>query len=128
MYPATTAIWTISIGGFAENMFIADLVSDAVSIHYTGGYPLIEVAQQQLLGDLIKGFILASAVICPVMMIVLRGIGAGLLVMIPNVTPVVAVCDVMGWLGRLIDIGTALTASVALEIAVMDTLRFVTSY
>jgi hypothetical protein len=46
MWPGPTTIRTIFISDFGENMFITDRVSDAVSIHYTGGYPLVEVAQQ----------------------------------------------------------------------------------
>jgi predicted RND superfamily exporter protein len=48
--------------------------------------------------------------------------------MIPNVTPVVCVFGALGWLGIAIDIGTVLTASVALGIAVDDTLHFLTWY
>ncbi len=99
-----------------------------ISVSFTGLSPLIDRAQHQLLDDLIKSFLIACLLICPIMMIVLRSFWGGLLAMIPNVVPVVCVFGALGWLGIAIDIGTVLTASVALGIAVDDTLHFLTWY
>jgi predicted RND superfamily exporter protein len=44
--------------------------------------------------------------------------------MIPNVAPIALVFGAMGWLGISVDIGAVLTASVALGIAIDDTLHF----
>jgi predicted RND superfamily exporter protein len=101
---------------------------DGVQISYTGLSPLIDRAQQQLLDDLMGSFLLACLLICPIMMIVLRSFRGGLLAMIPNIVPVVCVFGALGWSGSPIDIGTVLTASVALGIAVDDTLHFLTWY
>jgi predicted RND superfamily exporter protein len=46
--------------------------------------------------------------------------------MIPNVFPAVLVFGTMGWLGIMVDVGAMMTASVALGIAVDDTLHFLT--
>ena len=101
---------------------------DGISVAYTGLSPLIDRAQHQLLNDLIKSFLVACLLICPIMMIVLRSFWGGLFSMLPNVVPVVCVFGSLGWLGISIDIGTVLTASVALGIAVDDTLHFLTWY
>lgn len=85
---------------------------------------VIETAHQSLLGDLSSSFAAAFALITPVMMLVTRGVLSGLLMMVPNLLPVAAVFGIMGWLGVRLDVASILTASVALGIAVDDTLHF----
>jgi predicted RND superfamily exporter protein len=99
-----------------------------IGVSYTGLSPLIDRAQQQLLDDLVKSFLIACLLICPIMMVVLRSFWGGLLAMIPNIVPAVTVFGALGWLSIPLDIGTVLTASVALGIAVDDTLHFLTWY
>jgi len=101
---------------------------ESLSVSYTGAFPVLHRAQHQLLDDLIKSFAAAFLVICPLMMILLRAFWAGLVTMIPNVAPAVMVFGGMGWLRIPVDIGTVLTASVALGIAVDGTLHFLTWY
>ena len=96
----------------------------AVSAQVCGAIPLIQMAQRQLLIDLIQSFILAFALIGLTMMLMLRRPSAGLVAMIPNVFPTVVVFGLFGLRGKAIDIGTMMTASVALGIAVDDTLHF----
>ena len=109
-----------------EKVIAADANFSAASITFTGASPLIDVAQQQLLDDLVSSFLLAFVLVCPIMMLILRAFGAGLVAMIPNVLPVAMVFGGMGWAGTPIDIGVVLTCSVALGIAVDDTLHFLT--
>lgn len=92
----------------------------------TGLSPVFFEAQQLLLSDLNKSFLLAFVLITPVMIMMLRGIWAGCLAMIPNLTPIILVFGILGWSGIPLDIAGILTASVALGIAVDDTLHFVT--
>ena len=56
----------------------------------------------------------------------LKNPGAGLVSMIPNVFPVVMIFGIMGWAGILVDVGTMMTASVALGVAVDDTMHYLT--
>ncbi len=93
---------------------------------YTGVIPLIYKAQRELLGDLVESFFLAFGVIALVMMITLRGIRSGLLAMVPNVFPAVTLFGLMGWLKIPIEIGSIMTASAAMGIAVDDTFHFLT--
>lgn len=103
-----------------------NLTRDVVRPVYTGVVPLVFVAQRELLDGLFKSFCLAFALIAVVMTALLRSPTAGLLSMIPNVFPAVLVFGTMGWLGILVDVGAMMTASVALGIAVDDTLHFLT--
>jgi len=62
------------------------------------------------------------------MILVLRSPSAGMLSMAPNLFPVVVIFGLMGWLDILVDVGTMMTASVALGVAVDDTIHFLTWY
>lgn len=99
-----------------------------VSARFTGGIPLFYHAQHQILSDLKNSFMTAFLFISIVLMIVLKSMRAGLVAMIPNVFPPLFVFGAMGWLGLPIEIGSVMTASVALGIAVDDTIHFLTWY
>ena len=95
---------------------------------YTGLSPIMHDTQLALLDDLGSSFSTAFLLITPVMMLIARGVRSGLLIMIPNVLPETLVFGGMAWLGYSIDIAGILTASVAMGIAVNDTLHFVNWY
>ena len=97
-----------------------------VSAQITGGIPLIYKAQRQILRDLMISFVTAFVLITFVLMFVLKSIRAGLIAMVPNIFPSVVVFGTMGWLGYSIEIGSVMTASVALGVAVDDTIHFLT--
>ncbi|MEM8681083.1 MAG: hypothetical protein AAGF97_17190, partial [Planctomycetota bacterium] len=97
-----------------------------LSVIYTGLVPVLHKAQRTLLQSLIESTGWAFCAISLVMIIVLRNAPAGMLSMIPNVFPVVLIFGAMGWLGVVVDIGTMMTASVAIGVAVDDTIHFLT--
>ena len=96
------------------------------SATYTGIIPLIYKAQRQLLQDLVRSFFTAFAVIAVVLIFLLRSLRAAMLAMVPNLFPAVAVFGSMGWGGIPVQIGSVMTASAALGIAVDDTIHFLT--
>ncbi|MCG8450610.1 MAG: MMPL family transporter [Pirellulales bacterium] len=91
---------------------------------YTGMIPLVYKTQRELLYSLKESIIWATVLISVVMMFVLRSPIAGAISMIPNVFPIVIIFGGLGWLGIKIDIGIMMTASVALGVAVDDTVHF----
>jgi predicted RND superfamily exporter protein len=91
---------------------------------YTGIIPLIYKAQRQLLTDLVLSFLTAFIIVAVVMLFVLRSLPAALLAMVPNLFPVILVFGFMGWLEIPLQIGSVMTASAALGIAVDDTIHF----
>lgn len=95
-----------------------------VSVTMCGAVPLIFMAQHQLLVDLIESFLLAFCLVAITMMILMRSFSAGLASMLPNVFPALVAFGYMGLAGTAIDIGTMMTASAAMGIAVDDTLHF----
>lgn len=110
-----TALATISVNSKPET-------------EVTGLSPVMHETQKMLLRDLGASFTTAFLLITPVMMLISRGFWAGLLIMIPNVLPETLVFGSMAWLGFRLDIAGLLTASVAMGIAVNDTLHFVNWY
>ncbi|MCA9079750.1 MAG: MMPL family transporter [Planctomycetaceae bacterium] len=92
----------------------------------TGTVPLFLRTQQAVLESLIMSFGLAFVLIAGVLMLVLRDPVAGAISMIPNLLPVVSVFGLVAWYGTRIDVGTMVTASVALGIAVDGTLHLLT--
>ena len=99
-----------------------------IHAEYTGIMPVVSRAQRILLEDLFKSFLTAFGLVAIAMMFLLRSVRAGLFAMLPNVYPTVVVFGLMGWLQIPVDIGAMMTASVALGIAVDDTLHFLTWY
>ena len=111
-----------------------------VSAMYTGIVPIVYKAQRSLLWSLITSIGLAFIMISVVMMLLLRDWKAplrkdnllnfrgGMAAMIPNVFPVVVVFGIMGLYGIKVDIGSMMTASVAMGIAVDDTIHYLTWY
>ncbi len=99
---------------------------EGIAVTYTGMVPLVYKAQHELMHGLYNSLKWAFVLIGMVMILVLRSPSAGLLSMVPNIFPVVIVFGAMGWMGVLIDVGTMMTASVALGVAVDDTIHFLT--
>ena len=114
-----------SLDTLKENLASRDI---QVSYELTGLRTVVEKAHFALISDLLTSFLAAFLLITPVMMLIVRGFLSGILLMIPNVLPVAFVFGCMGWLGVKLDVASILTASVALGIAVDDTLHFVTWY
>ena len=107
-----------------QESFDGELTGADVSIQHTGVSLLYHVAQGALVADLYRNFATAFALICPLMMLVLRSFKQGAVSMIPNLCPAVVAYGILGWCDYPIDVGMAMTACVALGIAVDDTTHF----
>jgi uncharacterized protein len=91
-----------------------------------------------LLNSLVQSIGLAFVMIAAVMMVLLRdwrrrisplntlNVSAGMTAMLPNVFPVIVIFGAMGHWGTKVDIGTMMCASVAMGVAVDDTIHFLT--
>jgi predicted RND superfamily exporter protein len=109
---------------------------DPIHVVYTGLVPIVYKAQRTLLTSLVDSIGAAFLMIALVMMLLLRNgpLGpfnflnarAGLVSMIPNVFPVVLIYGALGFLNIRVDIGMMMTASVAMGVAVDDTIHFLT--
>ncbi len=99
---------------------------DGVEHVVTGTVPLFLRTQQAVLESLIRSFGLAFGIIAVVMIVLLRNPLAGLLSMLPNLMPIGVVFGLISWCGFRVDVGSMVTASVALGIAVDGTLHLLT--
>lgn len=93
---------------------------------YTGVVPIVYKAQRTLLDSLISSTVWSFLTITPLMMLVSRNIWAGLVAMLPNALPVLVIFGFMGWANIRVDIGSMMTASIALGVAVDDTIHYLT--
>ncbi len=92
----------------------------------TGNVPLFVRTQQAVLQSLLSSFGLAFALILVVFIVKLRNFGAAVVAMIPNIVPITVVFGAISWVQQRIDIGSMITASIALGIAVDGTLHYLT--
>jgi predicted RND superfamily exporter protein len=93
---------------------------------YTGVVPIVYKAQRALLDSLIQSSFWSFITITPLMMFVSRSISAGAIAMLPNILPILVIFGGMGWFGFPVDIGSMMAASIALGVAVDDTIHFMT--
>ena len=75
-----------------------------------------------------KSYVIAFVVITLMMIFLVGRLRIGLVSMIPNLTPVVVTLGLMGWLGLPLDMFTMLIGSIAIGLAVDDTVHFLSKY
>jgi predicted RND superfamily exporter protein len=100
----------------------------ALSAVYTGVIPIVYKAQRALLDSLMQSTFWSFTTITPLLMLVSRGVWSGLVAMLPNCLPVLVVFGGMGWLGVPVTIGSMMSASIALGVAVDDTIHYLMWY
>jgi uncharacterized protein len=94
-----------------------------VELKPTGGVYLAFTIISSLLNDLVKSFSAAFLVITFLMVLMLREVKLGMLAMIPNLFPIILMVGTLGLVGIPLDLNTLLIASIALGIAVDDTIH-----
>jgi hypothetical protein len=107
--------------------------ADALPVRptYTGIVPLVYKAQNELMRSLYTSYAWAFGMIVAVMIPPLwkmagmwKSIPAAIFIMLPNFYPTAIVFGLMGMLQVPLDVGTMMTASVALGIALDDTVHY----
>ncbi len=100
----------------------------AASVSVTGMGALWLRLQEYITRSQIRGFLLAFGVIAALMCFMFQSLKTGLLAMVPNLSPVVLTLGVMGWLDIPLDYVRLLIATVAIGIAVDDTIHHMTRF
>ncbi|MBU3915457.1 MMPL family transporter [bacterium] len=103
----------------AKNLFPKD-----TRISIVGDVPILLRLMNLLTIGQLKSILMAFAVICLVMITILRSIKAGIISMIPNVFPLFVLAGLMGLLQINLDIMTIMIAPMIIGIAVDDTVHF----
>lgn len=101
---------------------------EGVTVTYTGSVPMTSGSQDILLNDLFRSFLTAFGIVALIMMLLLRSFVGGLLAMFPNLFPTITLFGVMGLTDSPLDIGSVMTASVALGIAVDATIHLLSRF
>jgi len=129
------ALSDLDYGQFVEDLRAAvepvlaeyrDSGVEGIQAVYTGLVPLVYQVQHELFRSLFNSLMMAFVLIAGVMILLLRSVWGGLVAMIPNIFPAIVVFGAMGWFNILVDVGTMMTASVAMGVAVDDTIHFLT--
>ncbi len=97
---------------------------ESLTVTTTGEFLLFDVVDQQFLSELLWAYLTAFFAIAVVVLILLKSLKAALIALLPNLFPAVVVLGGAGLLGYPLDVASLMTASVALGIAVDDTIHF----
>lgn len=100
----------------------------SISAVYTGMVPIVYKTQHALIQGLTGSLLTALILITLLMILLLGSVGAGLVAMLPNIFPVVVVFGFIAWIQMPVDVGTMMTASIGLGVAIDDTLHYLTWY
>ena len=95
------------------------------SITTVGTIPQFTAMMQYVVRGQIQSFAIAVLIIAVLLMIVFGKVKIGLIGMIPNIAPALAVGGIMGWLDIPLDMMTATIVPMILGLAVDDTIHFI---
>ncbi len=107
----------------AERVFGAEVVIRVSGIVHVIGATMTAVVQTML-----RSYAMALAIITPLMVLLIGNVRVGLLAMIPNLTPILLTLGIMGWADIPLDVFTLLIGSVAMGLAVDDTIHFMHNF
>ncbi|HHH38095.1 MAG TPA: RND transporter [Sedimenticola sp.] len=103
--------------------YLGEHIDDGMSWEIAGFGRLFADEEDLLVQGQIYSLWGALALIFVLMLVQWRSLGAALLCMIPNLSPILLIFVVMGFFGIWLDMATAMIASVAVGIAVDDTIH-----
>jgi len=133
---ATNEYWRITLRTSLFSNTTRDLLSNKIreavatetadwekspDVVVTGASQVFEESKDNVMRDFIESLLLAYVLIMLMMCLAMRSIMAGILAMIPNAIPCIAVFGGLGWVDGAVDMGMTVAACIALGIAVDDT-------
>jgi uncharacterized protein len=105
----------------------ADSVMNGVAkTTVTGDLAVVAHQASELISDQIRSMFLAAAIITVLMMLQMGSPLLGVICLLPNIPPVAAVFGIMGWFGISLDSVTVFAATVAIGLAVDNTIHYLT--
>ncbi len=103
-------------------------IGEKAEIKKSGGLYTVFSIVSTLIYDLVRSFLFAFGVITILMMFFLRSLKLGLIAMVPNLLPIAVIMGLMGYGAIPIDMNNLLIASIAMGLAVDDTIHFLHHY
>jgi len=108
--------------------YLAENYSEKLDYHVTGFGIVISQSSRLLTRGQLKSLSLTLTLIFVIMIILFVSTKVGLFAIIPNCFPVVINFGLMGWLGIDLSVTTSLIASIAIGLAVDDTIHYMVRY
>ncbi|MDT8447181.1 MAG: efflux RND transporter permease subunit [bacterium] len=105
-----------------------ELLGPDVKVQTTGMTTLFAKTMTLMIHTMIQSYGIAALVITVLMILLMGNLKLGLISMIPNLSPIVLTIGLMGFMGVPMDMFTLLTGSIALGLAVDDTIHFFHNY
>ncbi|MCP4753161.1 MAG: MMPL family transporter, partial [Proteobacteria bacterium] len=103
---------------------IKETFHDKHKITVTGLMVIMMETIFAMMQSTITSYAVAGVIITVLMILLIGRIRMGLISMIPNLSPIVITLGLMGWLGIKLDMFTLLIGSIAIGLAVDDTIHF----
>lgn len=123
-----TSTWRLSELLAQVERHAASHFPPGTTVRLTGRAVLLRNAADSLAINELVSLITSFALIGVIHTLFFRSIRIGLLSLIPNAVPVLLIYGIMGLLGIPLDMGTALIATLAIGIAVDDTVHHLVTY
>ncbi len=105
-----------------------DEVFQDVTLQITGMMPLLFRTLSNVMVSMAMSYVIAFVIITLLMILLIGGLRIGLLSMIPNITPILVMLGVMGALSFPMDAFTMMVGSIAIGLAVDDTIHFMHNF
>ncbi len=104
------------------------VMGDGVEITITGINALLSRTMSATIYSMAQSYIIAAVVITLMMILLIGNVRIGLVSMIPNLTPIILTLGLMGLMDMPLDLFTMLIGSIAIGLAVDDTIHFMHNY
>jgi predicted RND superfamily exporter protein len=116
----------IQYQAFIENIDreFSKILGGTAELSFTGVMKIMGDTINAVIISMAKTYLVAFAIITPLMVLLIGRVRIGLVAMIPNLTPIIITLGLMGWTGIPLDAFTLLVGSIAIGLAVDDTIHF----
>ena len=108
-----------------EQFIRSNVDSSLVELKITGTSLLIDKNNQYLTQNMMEGLGIAFLVIAVIVALLFRSLRMIIIVLIPNVIPLIVVAAIMGYFGITLKLSTSIIFTIAFGIAVDDTIHFI---
>ncbi|HSL23480.1 MAG TPA: MMPL family transporter [Vicinamibacterales bacterium] len=112
----------------AERVVAEAFAGSTIKATITGSGRLFSTLDHYLVASQLTSFATAFVTVFGVIFLVFRSARFGVLAIIPNLFPVLAVLGIMGWLRISMNVATVMVASVALGVVDDDTIHFINRF
>lgn len=103
-------------------------ITPGMRIEATGQVPLFLRMMDLISQSQIQSFGICLLLVSVIMLLVNRDLSTGLIAIVPNLFPILAVFGIMGWCRIPLDVHTLLVVPIIIGISVDDTIHFITHF